>query len=334
MTQEPPRLGVLDVGCFSAHLFVTDGSLLTPALSHKIRLRLDRAIGPDGRISRDGINRITDAVAQARTRADRIGMPPMVAFATSSIRDATNAAQVVAHVARHTGVQLRVMSGEREAHLSYVAARNWFGHSAGMLVVLDVGGGTAELSVGDDNEPLHALSIPLGARTLARAGLDNAKSLPSMRAEVLERVEAALADFPDVGNARAVGCSKVFQQMARLAGARPQRDGAFVPRRLRLDDLTKWIPRLGRLPAHQRAELPGISRHRAHQSLAGAVLAEALMKAIGHDVVDISPWSTKEGLLLSLQQTTGFADGDDDGFLNGVPRRRGGRRLGKGIRSA
>ncbi|MFD1051912.1 exopolyphosphatase, partial [Kibdelosporangium lantanae] len=50
----------------------------------------------------------------------------------------------------------------------------------------------------------------------------------------------------------------------------------------------------------RRAQLPGISAHRAPQSLAGAVLAETLMRVTGHDVVDISPWSTKEGMLLTL----------------------------------
>jgi exopolyphosphatase/guanosine-5'-triphosphate,3'-diphosphate pyrophosphatase len=102
------------------------------------------------------------------------------------------------------------------------------------------------------------------------------------------------------GDSSAVGCSKVFQQLARLAGARPQREGLHVPRTLRLEDLTKWIPRLARLPAHRRAELPGISPHRARQSLAGAVLAETLMRVTGHDVVTICPWSTKEGLLITL----------------------------------
>jgi exopolyphosphatase/guanosine-5'-triphosphate,3'-diphosphate pyrophosphatase len=50
----------------------------------------------------------------------------------------------------------------------------------------------------------------------------------------------------------------------------------------------------------ERARLPGISRHRARQALAGAVVAEALMHATGHETIEISPWSTKEGLLLNL----------------------------------
>jgi exopolyphosphatase/guanosine-5'-triphosphate,3'-diphosphate pyrophosphatase len=286
-------VGVLDVGCFSAHLVVVDGGhgrLLRPVESRKVPLRLDREIDPSGRITTRGVDNICHAVAEATRRARQ----PFVAYATSSIRDARNSDHVVKRVERKTGVRLRRLSPEYEAFLSYVAARQWFGCSAGALTVLDIGGGTVELAAGEGPRPSTAHSIPLGARTLTRTGL----SLAGMRAEAYERVQAALPDLP--ANTQAVGCSKVFQQLARLAGARPQRDGLYATRRLRIDDLATWIPRLAALSDRRRAQLPGISAHRAPQSLAGAVLAETLMRVTGHDVVDISPWSTKEGMLLTL----------------------------------
>ena len=193
-----------------------------------------------------------------------------------------------------------VLSGEQEAHLSYIAARHWFGHAAGPLTILDVGGGTVEIASGQGSQPLLAHSLPFGARTLTRNWLGKDIDLSGLRAEVTAQVRKSL---PGNGlDGRAVGCSKVLQQMARLTGARPQRDGPFIPRYLQLTDLRHWIPRLASLRAAQRAELPGISRHRAQQSLAGAVLAEALLTVTGHQSVQICPWSTKEGLLLTLLQ--------------------------------
>jgi exopolyphosphatase / guanosine-5'-triphosphate,3'-diphosphate pyrophosphatase len=280
-------VGVLDVGCFSAHLVVVERDLMRPLVSHKVRLRLDRELDSDGVISRDGIESLCAAVLAARKKA---GDVPFLPFATSSVRDSSNADEVMCKVARRTGVELKVLSGKEEARFSYTAARHWFGWGAGPMVVLDVGGGTVELALGSGVEPDFALSLPLGARTLTRTGLN----VQDMRAEVGERISEA---FPRDDSARAIGCSKVFEQLARLAGAR---NGTYVARQLRLKDLEKWIPRLAKLSVRERAALPGISRHRAQQSLAGAVVAEALMKVSGHDVVDISPWSTKEGLLLDL----------------------------------
>jgi exopolyphosphatase/guanosine-5'-triphosphate,3'-diphosphate pyrophosphatase len=152
-----------------------------------------------------------------------------------------------------------------------------------------VGGGTVELAVGDAKKPQYATSLPLGARTLTRSGV----ALSDMRSALPGRIATALpADvLAEFAAGRAVGCSKVFQQLAVLAGE---------PDQLRVKDLSKWIPRLAAMSPRERAKLPGISRHRARQSLAGAVVAEALMRVTGHDVIDICPWSTKEGVLIDL----------------------------------
>jgi exopolyphosphatase / guanosine-5'-triphosphate,3'-diphosphate pyrophosphatase len=286
--KEPPRAAVLDVGCFSAHLMVVEKSLTRPLVSHKVRLRLDRALDEGNRISSDGIDHISDAVAEVQERLQEVRVPAFMAFATSSVRDAANSSQVVNRVAKRTGLELRLLSGEREARMSYTACRSWFG-TTDALSVLDIGGGTIELAAGDSRRPAFARSLPLGARTLTRSGL----SLPKLRATLPDRIARALpsAALTELAAGRAVGCSKVFQQLAVLTGS---------PSRLRASDLAEWIPRLAEMTPRERAKLPGISRHRARQSLAGAVVAEALMRATGHKTIEISPWSTKEGLLLDL----------------------------------
>jgi exopolyphosphatase/guanosine-5'-triphosphate,3'-diphosphate pyrophosphatase len=296
MPEDPPRAAVLDVGCFSAHLLVVEHnpvSLLRPIVSHKVRLRLDRSIDEAGRITASGIDRITEAVQEVQERLQRVTVSTFLPFATSSVRDAANADQVITKVAKGTGMELQVFTGRREAHLSYLAARHWFGPRP--LTVLDVGGGTVELAVGDRRGPTYTCSLPLGARTLTRAGMTG--DLTEIRAELVDRITDAIPDdrLAELARGHAVGCSKVFEQMARLTGARKG-----TRHQLRAADLELWIPKLAALPARRRAALPGISRHRARQSFAGAVVAEALMKATGHDVIDICPWSTKEGLLINL----------------------------------
>lgn len=289
------RIAVLDVGCFSAHLVVVgpgSHALRRPLVSHKVRLRLDRALDADGRIREAGIDGIAEAVAQVTRRLDKVRASAFLPYATSCVRDAKNADEVIDAVAQRTGITLRLLSGKQEARLSYLAVRRW--HGSGPLTVLDVGGGTIELAVGDRAKPQFATSLPLGARTLTRAGLVDLDRVPEMRAELLRRIAKAVpGDVLALSAASpAIGCSKVFQGLATLTGSRPDQ--------LRLDDLRRWIPRLAKMSPRQRAKLPGISAHRARQSLAGAVVAEALMRATDHDVIDVSPWSTKEGLLLDL----------------------------------
>lgn len=297
---EEPAVGVLDVGSFSARLVVVpvDGSPREPVLNHQTRLRLDRELDGHGRLTDRGVAAVTAAVAAGMTAAYRHGVGGVYPLATSSIRDAANAADVVRHVAGETGVELQFLSGRREAELAYLAARRWYGEAAGPLLVLDIGGGTVELAAGHGERAAFARSLPLGARSMTRDWLPSErvsnKQVKALRAHALDVVTTTLgaAGVPDP---RVVGCSKVLQQLARLAGSRPGKC-----RELRLDDLRAWIPRLAALPPSKRAELPGISRSRAHQALAGAIVAEALLTVAGGKVT-ICPWSTRDGLLLTLQ---------------------------------
>lgn len=300
-------VGVLDVGCFSASLLVVerDGTLADPVFKHKTRLRLDRSFDAKGRLGRDAIDAIAAAVGKADDLARRQKVGRVFPLATSSIRDARNADEVVDRVRRATGVGLRFLSGQREAELSYLAARRWYGASAGPLAVLDIGGGTVELAAGTGERASLARSLRLGAREMTRTWLDTGerglppeKRVAALREHAVERVRHSLGDDEEqLRGYRTVGCSKVLRQLARLAGSRPDREGG--ERDLRLADLQRWVPRLAVMPPSRRAELPGISRSRARQALAGAVVAEALLTVFGGPAA-ICPWSTTHGLLLSL----------------------------------
>lgn len=309
-----PAVGVLDVGSFSARLVVLTkgGSPLEPAFTHQTRLRLDRELDDSGRLTSAGVAAVTAAVDAGMTVAAKHGLTEVYPLATSSIRDARNARAVVAEVAKETGVELRFLSGRQEAEFAYVGARRWYGAAAGPLLVLDIGGGTVELAAGQGEQASFARSLRLGARSMTRDWLPkecaSGKSVQALREHALEEVRDALADvLPELSEHRVVGCSKVLRQLARLAGDRPNK-----PRDLKLDDLRSWIPRLAGLPAKRRAELPGISRVRAHQALAGAIVAEALLTVCGGRVT-ICPWSTRDGLLLNLL----------DGLAAVGPRRTG-----------
>lgn len=297
-------VGVLDVGCFSARLRCVDraGAALEPVVNHKTRLRLDRSLDATGRLRGEGVDAVVSAVRSAAEVARRNGVTDVFGLATSSIRDARNAEEIRSRVRDETGIALRFLSGVQEAGLSYRAARAWFGAEAGPLAVLDIGGGTVELAAGRGMHAEFARSLRLGAReTTRRWRLDTDRpsghALDALRDHAVERILAAAGDeVPRLREFRTVGCSKVLRQLAVLAGRR--RKGT-KSRELHVEDVREWIPRLAALPPARRAELPGISRPRARQSLAGAVVAEALLSVFGGPVVTC-PWSTTQGLLLAL----------------------------------
>ncbi|GDY44473.1 hypothetical protein SANT12839_053550 [Streptomyces antimycoticus] len=159
------RLGVLDVGSNTVHLLVMDahpGARPLPAHSHKAELRLAELLDGAGAIGPEGVDRLIAVVKEALEAAEDKGVEDVLPFATSAVREASNADEVLARVTEATGVRLQVLSGADEARLTFLAARRWFGWSAGKLLVLDIGGGSLEIAYGMDEEPDAAVSLPLG----------------------------------------------------------------------------------------------------------------------------------------------------------------------------
>lgn len=296
------RMGVLDIGSNTGHLLVVDafrGGPPVPAHSYKEPLRLAEHLDADQSVTAEGVSRLVKFVVEARGEAEDKGCTTIIAFATSAVRDAVNADDVIAEVNRVSGVDLQVLAGADEARLTFLAARRWFGWSAGRLGVFDIGGGSFELAVGSDESPEVAQSLPLGAGRLTRDWVEAGRSTPELRLHV----RSAIADDAGAilrGGAfdRAVATSKTFRSLARICGAASSNEGQYVRRVLRREDLSRLVEDLVTMPPDEVVRLPGVSPHRAHQMQAGAIVAEAMMDLFDLIELEICPWALREGVLL------------------------------------
>lgn len=302
---------MLDIGSNTVHLLIVDahdGAAPLPAWKSKIDLRLAEHLLPDGRIDDEAITSLVDFIAESQRTAEDLGATEFLAFATSAVREAPNGDEVLAQVQARTGVDVRVLSGEEEARLTFLAVRRWFGWSAGRILVFDIGGGSLELASGADEEPDAAVSVPLGAGRLTRDFLqDDPPSEAGVR-EVRRYARAAIGDVAGrllrAGDPRiAVATSKTFRQLARIAGAAPSSEGFHVRRTLARRDLHLWVPRLAAMTSAERAQLPGVSQTRSAQLVAGAIVAEAAMDLMNVDTLEIGPWALREGVILQRLDT-------------------------------
>ena len=300
------RLGVLDVGSNTVHLLVVDayqGARPLPAYSHKAELRLGDHLDSGNRLSRDCAVQLRAFVGEALVVAEDKGAQQLLAFATSAVRDAVNGDELLAWIQAETKVDIRVLSGPDESRLTFLAARRWLGWSSGRLLMLDIGGGSLEIAAGVDEEPGVAISLPLGAGLLTRNWLaadppsqDEVRRLRKhVRAEIAATAGTVMRDGrPN----RAVATSKTFRQLARISGAAPSSDGPYVRRILHHADVTALAERLARTTAADRAQLPGVSRSRAPQLAAGAIVADAAMDLFRLPELEICPWALREGVIL------------------------------------
>lgn len=268
----------------------------------KTPMRLVEYLDKKGAINSKGVNKLTKGVALAKEMSEQFRCEAMLPFATSAIRSATNADAVLDHVEDHTGVRLRILSGEDEARLTFLAVRRWYGWSAGRICDLDIGGGSLEMSAGVNENPDVALSVNLGAARLTRDWFSqdppSKKEIAALREYIDDTLEAPVRQLREIGDIDlAVGTSKTFRMLARLTGAAPSSAGPRVKRTLTQPGLRQLIAFISRMTTADRAELEGVSSDRSHQVVAGALVAEASMRALGIETLHMCPWALREGVI-------------------------------------
>ena len=306
------RLGVLDIGSNTVHLLAADvhpGGRPLATTSDRTIVRLMRYLTPSGAIAEEGVVALENAVAQARRVADAERVDALLATATSAVREAANGAEVIARIETVLGQGLQVLDGETEAQLTFLAVRRWFGWAAGRIALFDIGGGSLELATGAEELPDLAASVPLGAGRMTvqflpddPPGEDAVERLRAHAAATIAPVAAAFSAQPAPDHA--VGSSKAIRSLARLVGY-PARGWAGTERMLLpRDALGAWIPRLARIPASARQELPGITPDRTFQIVAAAVSLHTAMTALEVEELEVSPWALREGVLLRYIEET------------------------------
>jgi exopolyphosphatase / guanosine-5'-triphosphate,3'-diphosphate pyrophosphatase len=300
------RLGVLDMGSNTVHLLVVDahqGARPLPAFSHKEELHLTDCLDTQNRLTSDCAGRLLKFVTEALEIAEDKGVQEVLAFATSAVRDAANGDELLAWIEAETNIRIQVLPGTEESRLTFLAARRWFGWSAGRLLLLDIGGGSLEIASGQDEDPSVAVSLPLGANRLTRdwftSDPPDREQVRSLRKHVRVEIAAAASAIRSAGLPdHHVATSKAFRQLARIAGAAPSSEGPHIKRVLRHSDVTELADRLPKMSIEARGQLPGVSMLRAPQLAAGAIVADAAMDLFQVPELEICPWALREGVIL------------------------------------
>lgn len=296
------RLGVLDMGSNTIHLQVVDahpGARPTPASSQKFELRLTEYLDRNNHITDEGFDLLSHATAEVLKHAEEFECEEILAFATSAIREAENGEKIIEDLQKVHNIELQILSGDEEAQLTFLAARRWLGWSAGRLLVLDIGGGSLEMAVGNDESASTTLSLPIGAARMTREFLNGdpytSKSIKALAQRSKDLISSSVTgELAEHGADRIVATSKTFRTLARLTDHWYKDGGKYLEHQA----LVAAIEKLKDLTNSQRSSLPGVSPSRAKQLVAGALVAESVMKHLQIEKVEICPWALREGIVL------------------------------------
>ncbi len=232
------------------------------------------------------------------------------AVATSAVREARNRDVFIKRLRRETGLAVQVVSGAEEARLILRAARHAMGLDGGPHLLVDVGGGSAELVLVQDGHPMLLRSAPLGVVRLTERFLRSDPPRPSHLAALERHLERELGDLLDrvrhCGVVRAIGTSGTANALIVMARAAQGLElnrlhGASAT----ASEIARLRKRLLSEDAAGRADIPGIDAKRIDLMPAAAVLVDFIMSRAGAPELVACTWALREGVLLNLAEISG-----------------------------
>lgn len=297
---------VLDVGSNSVLLLVaacgSDGRLVEQARALETT-QLGTGLAEGGLLDDAAMARTTAAVQRLVTSARAAGAAAVWGFATAAARVARDGAAFVRRLSAEAGIPIDVLSGADEARLSYRAVADAGIAAEGALLVVDIGGGTVELTIGRDGVITSSTSLPLGALRLMRLAEDGGW------AAVRKHVRAALDAEPVVARAAGAGLAATggtVTALVMLASGLTRYDLPMLHRRpIGRSTLEALCRRLEALPAEDRCRLPGLDPGRGRILPAGAIVALEVMRSMGADLLTSSEHGVRHAVLVERLAASG-----------------------------
>ena len=287
------RYSVVDVGSNTIHLLVgeVEGGEVLPVTGEKFSARLGAGVEKTGRLEEQRLALAAEAINFFARIAALNGAPSPEVLATSAVRDAENGAELVERVGEATGLKMRLISGKEEAELGFRGALSALDERLEKVVVVDLGGGSAQLILGDKSGEIEErVSLPLGTnRTterFVRADPPTDDELEELRGHV-----AGMLPGWGVGEAPVVAVGGSARALLRLT-----RDGLTAERLWRLSGEIRTRP------SGMLAREHGLTPERARVLPAAITTLATVLEAYGKEELTVARGGIREGTLLALAE--------------------------------
>ena len=296
-------VAVVDVGSNSGRVVVlrpATGGHLEAIADGRAPLRLALDLRHHGRLTEASIVRTVAVLRDFRALAEGAGAERILAVATSAAREASNATDLIEAVRRGAGIELAVIDGDREALLSFRGAVSGLPVEDG--VMMDLGGGSVELTAFHRRRPVASRTLPLGSLRVSDAFLatdpPTAQEIDALTRQVREAIEGSGIEPLGTGD-RMIATGGTVRNLAKIdRHARtypvPRLHGYVLTHR-RLQDLVRL---LASRKLARRRRVPGLNPDRADSVVGGAVVALAAMATMGASELVVAGQGLREGVAL------------------------------------
>ena len=301
------RLAAIDIGTNSVHMIVVqvrpDGSFeVIDREKEMVRLG---AGGLDGKALTDtAMTAALQALSKFRRLADSYSVDEILAAATSATREAENGGDFLTSITAQTGIRPRIITGAEEARLIHIAAAYGADLGRGTGVVIDIGGGSVEITLGTSTQVQLAKSFKIGSirvterfvKTDPLSERDERRLAKHVNREVGTHIDQIVKR----GFGKVIGTSGTILSLGALAAASNDHNVPNDVRNLRVPvkQLHRLRKRLLGLDLQERLQIPGLDPRRADLSVGGIVVLDTILRRLGAEELTLCDLALREGLVL------------------------------------
>lgn len=322
VVEQEQILAAIDLGTNSLHMVVVRIEPTLPAFSiiarEKDTVRLGDRCPKTGELKPEVMERAIATLRRFQEIAKSLNAQTIIAVATSAVREAPNGREFLQQVEDDLGLSVDLISGQEEARRIYLGVLSGMEFNNQPHIIIDIGGGSTELILGDSNEPRSLSSTKVGAVRLTAEyittdPISNAEFhyLQAYVRGMLERpAEELLAHLQPDESPRLVGTAGTIESLVTIHAREKL---GIVPSpltgyQLSLKDLRELVLSLRKLSYSERAAIPGMSDRRSEIILAGAVILQEAMTLLGVESLTLCERSLREGVIVDWMLTHGLIE--------------------------
>lgn len=301
------NLAAIDIGTNSIHMIIVKlqpESRFDILMQEKSMVKLGAGVFANNELSPKALDTGVETIKRYVQLADQYGVDDIIVNATSASREAKNGREFLDRLIHEAGISPRLISGKEESRLIFRAVKKAISIRKEKVLVLDIGGGSTEAVVGDENRVYFGNSMKLGVlRLLDRVGHQDPLSMKEEKAlknHIQQAASKIMGKALDAGFEKVVGTSGTIRSLAEACLEKSQNPSpeSVNAEEIHLNDLIKLRDKLLTANPETRAAIPGISSNRADAIHLGAILLVALLEQAKTDKITISDASLREGMIL------------------------------------
>ncbi len=301
------KLAAIDIGTNSIHMIVVDvlqRRNFEVVDREKEMVKLGSGVFATNRLSDRAFNTGLETIQRYVQLADQLGVDEIITAATSAIREAQNGEAFLKQVVRRTKITPRMISGKEEARLIFLAVRNAIAIADENALVFDIGGGSTEVVLGNQDQIRLGTSLKLGVLRLLDMSADPGpmgdKARGVLEAHIRFLAQQTLTEAREIGFTQVIGTSGTIRTLGEVAYRASEKKSlrsvnAEVVQLSALKDLTE---QLVSLKPGKRAGIDGISEKRTDAIHLGGILLLQLLEMAGTKAITLCDASLREGLIL------------------------------------